>query len=141
MNYVIDTNVISELIARRPNRKVVEWLDDLDPDTIFLTVITIGEICKGIEKLPRSRRRESLRSWLETDLIFRFQGRILDIATDVMLVWGELTARLERQGKTIPAIDSLIAALVLERNYCLVTRNERDFLHTGVTLINPWKDA
>jgi predicted nucleic acid-binding protein len=140
MNYVLDTNVISELIAKQPNKNVVEWLDRLDPNTVYLTVITIGEIRKGVEKLPPSKRREAITEWLETDLLIRFQGRILDITIDVMMVWGELTGRLEKEGRLIRAIDSLIAAIALHGNYCLATRNEHDFQHTGVNIINPWKE-
>ena len=139
MNYVLDTNVISELISKQPNKKVVQWLDHLDPNRIYLSVITIGEIRKGIEKLPPSKRRERIEEWLEADLLLRFQGRILEITTDVMLIWGELTGRLENEGRPITAIDSLIAAIALQGGYCLVTRNEHDFQHTGVTIINPWK--
>src|SRR5258706_10621401 len=117
MNYVLDTNVISELMARKPNPKVVAWLDSLDPATLCLTVITIGELRKGVEKLPASKRKDDVRNWLETDLLLRFQGKILDITTDVMLVWGELTGRLENEGKPLSAIDSLIAAIVLQQNY------------------------
>jgi tRNA(fMet)-specific endonuclease VapC len=141
MNYVLDTNVISELISKRPDRKIVEWLDHLDPNTIYLNVITIGEIRKGIEKLLPSKRRETVREWLETDLLLRFQGRILEITTEVMLVWGGLVGRLEKEGKPISAIDSLIAAIALQGNYCLVTRNEHNFQYTGVTIINPWKEV
>ena len=139
MNYVLDTNVISELISKQPNEKVVEWLDHLDPNRIYLSVITIGEIRKGIEKLAPSKRRERIEEWLEADLLLRFHGRILEITTEVMLIWGELTGRLENEERPITAIDSLIAAIVLQGDYCLVTRNEHDFQHTGVTLINPWK--
>jgi len=141
MNYLLDTNVISELISRQPNKRVVEWLDRLDPNTIYLSVITIGEIRKGIEKLPASKRRDKVREWLEADLLLRFQGRILNITTEVMLIWGELTGRLEKEGRRITAIDSLIAAIALQGNYHLVTRNEHDFQHTGVKIINPWKEA
>jgi tRNA(fMet)-specific endonuclease VapC len=141
MNYLLDTNVISELISKQPNKKVVEWLDRLDPNTIYLSVITIGEIRKGIEKLPPSKRRDKVKEWLEADLLLRFQGRILEITIKVMLIWGELTGRLENEGRTITAIDSLIAAIALQGNYRLVTRNEHDFQHTGVTIINPWKEA
>jgi len=141
MNYVLDTNVISELISKQPDKKVVEWLDRLDPNTIYLSVITIGEIRKGIEKLPPSKRRDTVREWLEADLLLRFQGRILEITTEVMLVWGELAGRLENEGRPITAIDSLIAAIALQGNHRLVTRNEHDFQHTGVTIINPWKEA
>jgi tRNA(fMet)-specific endonuclease VapC len=139
MNYILDTNVISELIARQPNEQVVAWLDSLDPNTVYLTVITIGEIRKGIEKLAPSKRKASITEWLETDLLIRFHGRILDITTEVMLVWGELTGRLENSGQPIEAIDSLIAAIALQGSYGLVTRNDGDFQHTGVTVVNPWK--
>ena len=141
MNCLLDTNVISELISKRPNKKVVEWLDRLDPNTIYLSVITIGEIRKGIEKLSPSKRKERIKVWLEGDLLLRFQGRILEITTEVMLIWGELTGRLEKEGRPITAIDSLIAAIALQGNYRLVTRNEHDFQYTGVTIINPWKES
>ena len=141
MNYLLDTNVISELIARRPNQKVVEWLDSLDPDTIYLSVITIGEIRKGIEKLPPSKRKDAIQVWMETDLLFRFQGRIIDITADIMLIWGKLTGRLENEGKPLAALDGLIAATTLQGMFRLVTRNESDFEHTGIPIINPWKEA
>jgi tRNA(fMet)-specific endonuclease VapC len=141
MNYLLDTHVISELISKQPDKKVVEWLDRLDPNTVYLSVITIGEIRKGIEKLSPSKRRDKVKEWLEADLLLRFQGRILKITTEVMLIWGELTGRLENEGRRITAIDSLIAAIALQGNYRLVTRNEHDFQHTGVTIINPWKEA
>ena len=139
MKYLLDTNVISELIARIPNQQIVDWIDGLDPETVYLSVITIGELRKGIEKLAPSRRKDELTLWLETDLLLRFAEKLVDITIDVMLVWGELTGRLEREGKPIAAIDSLIAASVLEGKYTLVTRNEDDFQDTGVPLVNPWK--
>ena len=139
MNYLLDTNVISELIAKQPNQKVVAWLDILDPNTIYLSVITVGEIRKGIEKLPASKRKDTVKAWLETDLLLQFQGRILDITPEVMLIWGELSGRLENEGKPIAALDALIAATALQAMLGLVTRNESDFEHTGVTIINPWK--
>jgi tRNA(fMet)-specific endonuclease VapC len=139
MNYLLDTNVISELIAREPNQNVVDWIDSLDPETVYLSVITIGELRKGIEKLVRSRRKDQLTVWLENDLLLRFADKIVAITTDVMLVWGDLTGRLERDGKPIAAIDSLLAATALQGKYTLVTRNEEDFQHTGVSILNPWK--
>lgn len=138
MNYLLDTNVISELVARSPNPQVIDWLDQLDPDAVYVSVITIGEIRKGIEKLAPSRRKETLTTWLDRDLVHRFAGHIVAITTDVMLVWGDLTGRLERDGTPIAAMDSLIAASALEGNYTLVTRNDTDFQHTGVHIINPW---
>ena len=139
MNYLLDTNVISELIAREPNARVIDWVDGLDTETVYLSVITIGELRKGIEKLPSSPRKDQLTAWLMGDLLHRFADKIVGITIDVILVWGELVGRLERDGKPMAAIDSLIAASVLEGKYVLVTRNEQDFQHAGVTIINPWK--
>ncbi len=139
MNYLIDTNVISELIARQPNPRVVAWIDQLDPNTVYLSVLTVGEIRKGIEKLPGSKRKDAIKEWLQTDLLVRFEGRIVPISLEVMLAWGELIGRLEREGKPIGAIDSLIAATALQGPYVLATRNDQDFRNTGVTVVNPWK--
>ncbi len=139
MNYLIDTNVISELIARQPSPRVVAWIDQLDPNAIYLSVITIGEIRKGIEKLPASRRKDTIKEWLQTDLLVRFEGRIVPISVETMLRWGELMGRLEHEGKPIGAIDSLIAATALQGQYILATRNGQDFQNTGVTVVNPWK--
>jgi predicted nucleic acid-binding protein len=139
MNYVLDTNVISELVAREPNQKVIDWIDSLDPETVYVSVITIGELRKGIEKLAPSRRKDDLTHWLNSDFLLRFAGKIIDITGTTMLVWGELTGRLERDGKPVPAIDSLIAASVLERNFTLATRNDGDFQHAGIAVVNPWE--
>jgi tRNA(fMet)-specific endonuclease VapC len=141
MNYLLDTNVISELISKQPKKKVVDWLDRLDPSAVYLSVITVGEIRKGIEKLPQSKRKEKVREWLETELLLRFEGRILEITIEVMLVWGALAGRLEKEGSPMTAVDSLIAAIALHGGYRLVTRNELDFQNTGVTIINPWKQG
>lgn len=139
MRYLLDTNVISELIAKHPNERVIQWLDQLDPASIYLSVITIGELRKGIEKLPDSRRKDKLRTWLTDELLVRFRDRILVLDVDVMLTWGELVGRLERNGRPLAAIDSLIAALALAHYCSLVTRNEADFKDTGLKVTNPWK--
>jgi predicted nucleic acid-binding protein len=141
MTFLLDTCVISELVTRKPNPHVVQWVDSLDEDQLFLSAITIGEIKRGIEKLADSRRKSALREWLEGDLFIRFRDKILPIDTLVMLVWGQLTADLEKQGRRMPAIDSLIAATCLQGRLDLVTRNESDFAHSGVTVINPWEQS
>jgi tRNA(fMet)-specific endonuclease VapC len=138
MKYLLDTNVISELVAKQPDQRVLQWIDSLDPNSVYLSVITIGELRKGIEKLPDSKRKAVLDEWLNDDLLIRFRGRILVLDVDAMLTWGELMGRLERTGKPPPAIDSLIAALALHHNCNLVTRNEDDFIGTGVAIVNPW---
>ncbi len=139
MNYLLDTCVISELVAKQPPPQVVEWVDALDDDLIYLSVITLGEITKGIEKLPESVRKQALNEWLDSDLLTRFQGRILPLDAAVLIEWGRLTARLERAGRVIPAMDSLIAATVLAHQMTLVTRNISDFDQTEIRIINPWK--
>jgi tRNA(fMet)-specific endonuclease VapC len=138
MNYLLDTNVISELVAKQPSQHVIDWIDHVADERIYLSVITIGELKKGIEKLPASQRKDSLRKWFTEELLVRFAGRILPIDTAVMLTWGQLTATLEQQGRKLPAMDSLIAALALQGGFTLVTRNEADFADTGVTILNPW---
>ncbi len=139
MKYLVDTNVVSELVAQRPNPRVIQWIDQIDPDQVYLSVITIGELRKGIEKLPDSRRKESLRTWLTDDLLVRFTGHILALDVEAMLAWGRLMGQLERRGRPLAAMDSLIAALALHHDCRLVARNEVDFKDTGITIINPWK--
>jgi len=139
MNYLLDTCVISELVAKHPHQKVVEWIDNTEELCLYLSVITIGEIRKGIEKLPNSQRRAALEEWLNDQLLVRFAGRIAPIDTGVMLRWGQLTGALESAGKMMPAIDSLIAAIALHGNFSLVTRNEDDFEHVAVPMVNPWR--
>ena len=139
MKYLLDTCVISELITKQPNPKVVEFVDSLDPEDVYLSVITIGEIVKGIEKLPKSRRKTDLHNWLNDDLLIRFEGNILTLDTNILIEWGKLTAHLESVGKTMPAIDSLIAATVLTKKMTLITRNINDFEETDVEIVNPWK--
>ena len=139
MTFLLDTCVISELVAKQPNLHVVQWVDSIDEDKLFLSAITIGEIKRGIEKLADSSRKSALAEWLEGVLLLRFIDRILPIDISVMLVWGQLTADLEKQGSPMPAIDSLIAATCLQARLDLVTRNERDFAHCGLAVVNPWE--
>ena len=139
MNYLLDTCVISELVARQPNPNVVAWMSQLADEQVYLSSVTIGEIQKGVHKLGDVPRRNELQRWLEEELLARFHGRILPLTTPVMLVWGKLCAELAQNGRPLPAIDSLIAAIALHHNLPLVTRNSADFAHTGVPLINPWE--
>ncbi|MEZ4632523.1 MAG: type II toxin-antitoxin system VapC family toxin [Deinococcales bacterium] len=141
MKYLLDTNVISELISKQPNEEVIAWVDGLEPLSLYLSVITLGEIRKGIEKLPPSKRRSDITTWLEKDLLVRFHGKIAPISTQVMLTWGRMVGSLELEGKPMPAMDSLIAAIALQGNYTLVTRNDEDFKHIAIQVINPWKSV
>lgn len=138
MKYLLDTCVISELISKQPNPDVIGFVDALDPEDVFLSVITIGEIAKGIEKLPKSKRKQELQTWLEEDLLIRFEGNILSLDTRVLIRWGGLSAKLEGIGVTLPSMDALIAATALTYNMAVVTRNENDFINTGIEIVNPW---
>lgn len=138
MNYLLDTCVISELAAKIPDQNVAQWIDSVTEDRVHLSVITIGEIKKGVERLPDSRRKDVLAAWLENELLVRFKNKLVALDLGVLLTWGSLVARMESSGKKMPAIDSLIAASAIHSGFVLVTRNEADFAETGVTILNPW---
>lgn len=136
MTYLLDTNVVCETIKTNPDSNVISWLDNIPNHALYLSVITLGEIRKGIEKLDADKKRENLHAWLVFDLPHWFDTRILDIDIRVIDRWGRLQAETKR---TLPAIDSLIAATALHYDLTLVTRNEKDFTHcNGLTLVNPW---
>ncbi len=130
--------MISELIAKQANQRVLDWLDAQVPETLYLSVITIGEIAKGVSKMTASERKESLTNWLNETLPNRFQQRILSIDVSTMVLWGNLVGQLEQNGRPLPVMDSLIAAIALNNSLSLVTRNEKDFAGTGVVIVNPW---
>ena len=136
MSYLLDTNVISETVRPRPDERVLEWLDNTPDDALYVSVLTLGEIRKGIEKMVRSERRERLRVWLEHKLPDWFEDRVLMVDIAIAERWGSLCAQVEQ---TPPAIDALLAATALQHDLRLVTRNERDFAFPGLEIINPWK--
>ena len=139
MKYLLDTNVVSEMVAKQPNPRVLQWLDSLDADSVYISVITIGELRKGIEKLGDGTRKQALLQWLYEDLPARFAGRILTLDVEAMLEWGAMTGQMARAGTPLPAIDSLIAALARHYGCILVTRNETDLAPAGIDVANPWR--
>ena len=138
MKYLLDTCVISELIKPAPNRKVVDWLNKLPSEALFLCVITIGEVRKGLTKLPNSNKKERLAVWLNT-LLEEYKERILPIDLMVCENWGVLQGNAEKAGTPMSSIDSLIAATTYTHNLTLSTRNEEDFIPSNIPIINPWK--
>ncbi len=139
MKYLLDTNVISELIGKSPNQNVVSFLERLNEDDLCLSVITIGEIKFGIEKLQDGTKKEKLLDWLYNDLFTRFEHKIIDVDIDTMLKWGYINSKLQKIGRPIPIMDALIASTVLSKNLTLLTRNEKDFKDLDIEMINPFK--
>ena len=135
MSYLLDTNVLSELRRKSPDAGVVEWFTQRPASTLYLSILTLGELRKGIEGLADTKRRMALTDWLETDLQSFFAGRILGIDAQVADRWGRLVAAA---GRPLPAIDSLLGATAAQHGLSLVTRNERDFAGLGLEVINPW---
>jgi predicted nucleic acid-binding protein len=134
----VDTNVLSELRRRQPDPRVVAWFAARSAQSLFLSVLTLGEIRKGIASLGQvdAARRQALSDWLEVDLPTFFLGRIVAVDGPVADRWGCLLALA---GRPLPAIDSLLAATALHHNLTLVTRNVRDFAGLGLSLLNPWE--
>jgi predicted nucleic acid-binding protein len=141
VSFLLDTNVVSELVRPRPNPGLVEWLAERDEDQVFLSVVTLAELRYGIARLPVGRRRRSLEEWLRGGLLQRFDGRILPVDDDVALTWGDVTAECAAAGRPIEAMDALIAATVRVRALELVTRNTRDFEAALIPVHNPWAGA
>ena len=136
--FLLDTNVISELIQPRPDANVVRWIEETDESILFLSVLTLGEVRNGIERLDPGRRRGKLESWLRVELRNRFQDRILPIDDRIAERWGALSAAASAKGKPVPVIDGLLAATALHHDFMLVTRNTTDVAGTGVAVLNPW---
>lgn len=136
MSYLVDTNALSELRRRAPDASVAAWFARRPPATLYLSVLTLGEIRKGVDGVPERARRQSLTDWLEIDLPLFFTGRILGIDAAVADRWGRLVAQARRP---LPAIDSLLAATALVHDLVLVTRNTRDFADLPVQVFNPWQ--
>lgn len=135
MSYLVDTNVLSELRRKQPQPQVVAWFTNRPRQTLYLSVLTLGEIRKGIERLNDVVRQQPLLDWLEVELPNYFLGRLLAVDAQTADRWGRL---LGSAGRPLPAVDSLLAATALQHDLTLVTRNTADFEGTGVRLINPW---
>lgn len=139
MNYLLDTNVISELVKHTPNEAVIKWIDGINSEKLYLSVITIVEIRKGVAGIQDPRRQEKISQWLEVELPDYFEERILNIDIKVADRWGQLQSK--NKAYTLPAIDGLIAATAEVNHLILVTRNKKDFINTPIEIINPWETA
>lgn len=138
MTFLLDTCVISELVKPQPNENVVRWIDTVDERKLFLSVLTLGELEKGITKLQVSKRKILLQNWLESELTERFRGRILPVDAAVAVAWGKIQGEAERSGSKLPVIDSLLSATAGVHGCTLATRNVADFERCGAAVLNPW---
>jgi predicted nucleic acid-binding protein len=139
--YLLDTNVVSELVKPRPDARVVAWIRGSDEADLHLSVLTFAEIRFGIEKLPRGARRERLRGWMETELADRFEDRILGIERGIAELWGVIMARAAAMSLRLPVMDTLLAATAEYHGMTMVTRNVRDFARADVATLDPWSAA
>lgn len=136
MSYLLDTNVISELVCAKPAKTVLAWFENIPSEALHISVLTLGEIRKGVEQMPEGARREKLRLWLEHDLADWFGSRVLPVDVAVADRWGRLIAQMWRP---VPSIDSLLAATALHHELRIVTRNQKDFEYPGLEVVNPWR--
>lgn len=132
------TNVPSELIRTRPDPRVGMWVYAKDERSLYLSVVSLGELRRGLVKLPPSRRRSDLERWFEKDLLPRFHGRILPVTRSIADRWGILDGQCQLSGTPLSTADGMIAATALEHELTLVTRNVKDFAGLGVEVYNPW---
>jgi predicted nucleic acid-binding protein len=137
--FLIDTNCLSELVRVKPEPRVIEWMEATDEGLLYLSVLTLGEVRKGLAGLALGKRRTQIETWLEVELKARFSGRILPIDAPVADRWGSLAAQAKRRGTPLPIIDGLLAATALHYNLTVVTRNAGDFTNAQVQVLNPWK--
>jgi predicted nucleic acid-binding protein len=136
--FLLDTNCISELIRSEPDPLVLQWVAEIDERLLFLSVLTIGEIRKGIAGLVPGKKKIKLESWLELELKIRFNNRILPVDAEVAERWGMLAARSKANGKPLAVVDGLLAATAWYHQLAIVTRNAADFSNTDVTIVVPW---
>lgn len=138
MTYLVDTNVISELRKRSPDPAVELWFSSRPANSLYLSVLTLGEIRKGVEMLSDEGRKRVYGDWLAKELPAFFAGRILPVDARVCDRWGRMSAAA---GRTLPAIDSLLAATAVEFGLILATRNAKDFAGLPVSIVDPWHAA
>jgi predicted nucleic acid-binding protein len=137
--FLLATNCISELVRPKPDPHVIRWMEAADEAMLYLSVLTVGEIRKGVAGLAQGKRRTRLETWLEVDLQARFAGRVVPIDPDVTDRWGLLAAEAKRKGKALSVIDGLLAATALHHNLTVVSRSVDDFTNTPVQVVSPWE--
>ena len=138
MRLLLDTNVLSEVTRLHPEVRVLAWLNELDEDRSFISVVSIAEIRRGVALMDSGRKRDALTEWLTSDLPHRFEYRVLPLDEPVALAWGDLMGNAKRNGRNLSSMDGLIAATAIAHDLTIATRNIKDFEGLGITLIDPW---
>jgi predicted nucleic acid-binding protein len=138
VSWLLDTCALSEKLQKRPDKDFVKWLEAQEIDDLFISVISIGEIRKGIDLLAKSAKKRQLEQWFTAEFLPFFEGRILQIGQEEALEWGTVLAQCQLKGYKPPVIDSLLASTAQINGLTLVTRNEKDFRPLGVEVLNPW---
>jgi len=137
MNFLLDTNAVSEWVKPRPNLGLIRWMESADEDRVFLSVISLAELRYGLERMPVGARRSRLEQWLRDELPLRFEGRVLSVDHHVAETWGRIVSRCESLGRPVGAMDAFLSATAEVHRLALVTRNVSDF-PTLKTVVNPW---
>ncbi|RWI37998.1 MAG: type II toxin-antitoxin system VapC family toxin [Mesorhizobium sp.] len=138
MRLLLDTNVLSEVTRPAPDVGVLKWLDGLDEDRSFISVVSIAEIRRGVSLMDEGRKREALAEWLARDLPQRFEQRVLPVDEAVALAWGDLMGLAKRRGRGLSSMDGLIAATAIAKQLTLATRNSKHFEGSAIELFDPW---
>jgi predicted nucleic acid-binding protein len=138
LSFLLDTNVISEWVKPKPHAGVIRWLAEADEDRVFISVISIAEVRRGLERMAKGQRRDRIADWLWEDLPMRFEGRILPVDLAVAQEWGVIVEKAGRRGNSIGVMDGFLAATAQTRELTLVTRNTKDFRDLGLALFDPW---
>ncbi len=138
MRLLLDTNVLSEVTKPIPEARVLEWLDGLDEDRTFISVISIAEIRRGVALMDAGRKRDALAEWLATDLPGRFENRVIAVNEPIALAWGDLMGLAKRSGRGFSSMDGLIAATAIVHDLTIATHNTKDFEGFGIEIVDPW---
>ena len=136
--YLLDTNVLSELVRPVPEGRVLRWFERQVPVDLYLSSITLGELVRGIVRLPDGRRRVALSRWVSRDLRDQFEGRLLPFDEQAAGIWGTIMGECDRRGRPRAGADAQIAAIAIRFDVVVVTRNTADFANMRVKMVNPW---
>ena len=138
MRYLLDTNVLSELVKPRPDDRVSTWIDAQPPLDLGISVLSLGEVQQGIARIPAGARRAALSRWARVQLPTQFVGRLFGVDAAVAVAWGALSAQARKDGRPLSVVDGLLLATAQVHALTFVTRNLADCARRGVSLYDPW---